>query len=360
MWLPATSRRSHHAPQVSGPIYGRNDVVLDRFPTTASSYRSWVVDLARDDPLFGLYSWNSSSDCCQWERVICATTSESRPVIALYLDSLVLMSFFEGEIPGHAFANLTKLVDLDMKQNNFTGSIPPQNLRELSLEENHFGGSIPEEIGNLSKLQRLSLRGNSFVGGIPSSLVSLKELQKLGKLKTIRFENNLLSGEIPSWLFDIKTLKKLFLGGNNNLTWNNNNNAKMVPKCMLSQLSMKSFGLSGKIPGWISTHKSLVFLDLSENQLQGPFPEWFAEMDIGSIFLSDNNLSGSLPLRLFQTLSLSVLSLSRNNFSRELPENVGDAIKLMILMLAGKQFLQGDSEIYNQDLSPSSIGFGKK
>ncbi|TXG73066.1 hypothetical protein EZV62_001645 [Acer yangbiense] len=308
-----------------------------------------------DDPLFGLYSWNSSSDCCQWERVMCATTSESRPVIALYLDSLVLMSFFEvttissrvltpllgvtslmildissnyimGEIPGHAFANLTKLVDLDMKQNNFTGSIPPQvfglrSLRvfssepeELSLEENRFGGNIPEEIGNLSKLQRLSLRGNSFVGGIPSSHVSLKELQ-----------------------FDI-TLKKLFLGGNNNLTWNNNNNAKIVPKCMLSQLSMKSFGLSGKIPGWISTHKSLVFLDLSENQLQGPFPEWLAEMDIRSIFLSDNNLSGSLPPRLFQTLRLSVLSLSRNNFSGELPENVGDAIKLMILMLAGNNF----------------------
>ncbi|KAK0597611.1 hypothetical protein LWI29_026860 [Acer saccharum] len=85
-----------------------------------------ATNSSADDPSFGLYSWNSSSDCCQWERVICSTISQSRPVIALYLDSLVLMSFFEGEIPGHAFANLTKLVDLDMKLNNFTGSIPPQ------------------------------------------------------------------------------------------------------------------------------------------------------------------------------------------------------------------------------------------
>ncbi|KAK4855887.1 hypothetical protein QYF36_012004 [Acer negundo] len=213
---------------------------------------SKLQNSSADDPLFGLYSWNSSSDCCQW--VICATTSESRPVIALYLDSLVFISFFgvtslmilgissnyiQGEIPGHAYANLTKLVDLDMKQNSFTGSIPLQNLRELSLEDNRFRGSIPEEIGNLSKLQRLSLRGNSFV-----------EIRQARKNSTRK--------QLALWLFDNKTLKKLFLGGYNNLTWNNNNNAKIVPKCMLSQLSMKSCGLSGKIPGWISTHKSLL------------------------------------------------------------------------------------------------------
>ncbi|KAI9196172.1 hypothetical protein LWI28_021632 [Acer negundo] len=180
MWLPATSRRSHHVRQVSGPIFSRND----GGSVPLSVDRTELQKLGRRS--------GESSDCCQW--VICATTSESRPVIALYLDSLVFISFFgvtslmilgissnyiQGEIPGHAYANLTKLVDLDMKQNSFTGSIPLQNLRELSLEDNRFRGSIPEEIGNLSKLQRLSLRGNSFVGGIPSSLVSLKELQVL-------------------------------------------------------------------------------------------------------------------------------------------------------------------------------------
>ncbi|KAH7838020.1 hypothetical protein Vadar_021112 [Vaccinium darrowii] len=61
----------------------------------------------------------------------------------------------------------------------------------------------------------------------------------------------------------------------------------------------------------------------------------FAEMEIGSIILSDNKLSNFIPPRLFHSLSLSVLSLSRKNFSGQLPENIGDATEIMILMLAG-------------------------
>ena len=62
---------------------------------------------------------------------------------------------------------------------------------------------------------------------------------------TQELENNLLTGEIPSWLFNINGLEDLFLEGNN-LIWNNN--AKIVPTCMLLQLSMKSCGLKAKNP----------------------------------------------------------------------------------------------------------------
>ena len=46
-------------------------------------------------PLSELESWNSSSDCCNWERVICSTRFHPRTVIALYLDSLVSMQSME-------------------------------------------------------------------------------------------------------------------------------------------------------------------------------------------------------------------------------------------------------------------------
>nr|XP_017225213.1 PREDICTED: MDIS1-interacting receptor like kinase 1-like [Daucus carota subsp. sativus] len=61
-------------------------------------------------------------------------------------------------------------------------------------------------------------------------------------------------------------------------------------------------------------------------------------MEIGSILLSRNKLSGKIPSRLFQSTSLSILILSRNNFSGELPENVGDANKIRVLMLSGNNF----------------------
>ncbi|KAJ6430769.1 hypothetical protein OIU84_018310 [Salix udensis] len=55
---------------------------------------------------------------------------------------------------------------------------------------------------------------------------------------------------------------------------------------MTSQLSLSSCRLAGRIPCWFSTQKALVFLDL---KLEEPFPQWLAEMDLGSTFLSDNN-----------------------------------------------------------------------
>ena len=142
-------------------------------------------------------------------------------------------------------------------------------------------------------------------------------------------ENNKLTGDIPACLFNIKGLKYLFLGGNN-LIWNNN--TKIVPKFMFYGLSMKSCGLVGQIPYCISTQKTLVSLDLSENHLEGMFPLWLAEMNLFYLILLDNNLKGSLPPSLFNNTKLQVLSLSRNNFYGELPSNIGNA-SLMVLGL---------------------------
>ncbi|KAK4345730.1 hypothetical protein RND71_035906 [Anisodus tanguticus] len=155
------------------------------------------------------------------------------------------------------------------------------------------------------------------------------------KLETLKLDNNMLSGETTSWLFNMKALKNLFLG-RNALKWNNN--AKIVPQCMLSGLSLQSCGLVGLIPGWISSQRSLDYLDLSKNQLEGIFPQWLADMELGTVILSDNNLTGSLPPSLFHSRSLSLLDLSRNRFSGELPENMGNATAIMILILAENSF----------------------
>ena len=76
----------------------------------------------------------------------------------------------------------------------------------------------------------------------------------------------------------------------------------------------------------------------AENELQGTFPQWLAEMEVAYIILPDNRLIGSLPPALFHSHSLWLLALSKNNFSGELPKNIGDANFLRILMLAGNNF----------------------
>ncbi|GMY16219.1 receptor-like protein 46 [Fagus crenata] len=114
---------------------------------------------------------------------------------------------------------------------------------------------------------------------------------------------------------------------------------------MLSGFSINSCGSGGEIPDWISSQKRLGFLDLGGNQLEGVFPQWVAEMEVTSIILSDNNLIGSLPSRLFNSQNLSVLILSHNNFYGELPDNIGkvpesisNIYDLMFLDLSNNRF----------------------
>ena len=90
---------------------------------------------------------------------------------------------------------------------------------------------------------------------------------------------------------------------------------------------------------WISTQKSLETLDLSENQLEGMFPQWLAEMEVHIIILSSNSLTGSLPPRLFDSQNLLDLNLSQNNFYGELPNNIGNVTLLKFLALDGNNFL---------------------
>ncbi|MBA0861235.1 hypothetical protein Goshw_025898 [Gossypium schwendimanii] len=153
------------------------------------------------------------------------------------------------------------------------------------------------------------------------------------KLETLQLENNMLSGEFPTWLFDLKEMKKLHLGGNK-LAWNNN--LAIEPKCKLSSLSLRSCSVKGQIPSWISNQTDLIYLDLSENDLEGDFPQWLAERNLGTIILSDNKLTGSLPSQLFQSRNLSVLALSRNKFSGELPEI--NTASIMVLLLSENNF----------------------
>ncbi|GMY16226.1 receptor-like protein 46 [Fagus crenata] len=290
-------------------------------------------------PLFrirSLMDFDLSYNCIQGELLGDSLANMSK-LVSLDLDG----NSFQGNIPKE-IGNMTKLQQLSLSYNNFFGEIPAsilnlKELKELYLSDNSLSMEIPIDIGNLSnittldfsynkltgtssiqkltKLETLYSQNNLLTGTIPSSI------QKLTKLKALNLENNKLTGDIPSCLFNIKGLVYLYLGGNN-LIWNNN--TKIVTKFMLEGLAMKSFGLAGEIPDWIPKQKTLAYLDLSENQLEGMFPLGLLEMNLVYIDLSDNKLKGSLPPSLFNNTNLSVLSLSRNNFYGELPSNIGE------------------------------------
>ncbi|XP_063941442.1 LRR receptor-like serine/threonine-protein kinase RGI1 [Daucus carota subsp. sativus] len=155
----------------------------------------------------------------------------------------------------------------------------------------------------------------------------------MSKLETLMLEDNTLSGEIPSWLFEIESLKNIYIG-RNKMIWKNS--VKINPKCMLSQISLRSCKIEGDISGWISTRKDLDILDLSNHQLTGRFPQWLAGMDVGSLLLSDKNLTASTSFS--NQSDLRILDLSSNNLDGSIPSeraNLNGMIRSDIVISMG-------------------------
>ena len=74
--------------------------------------------------------------------------------------------------------SVVNTTELDLYNNQLTGSIPPEienltNLTYLNLGNNQLTGSIPSEIGNLTNLTSLIFSGNQLTGGIPESICDL-------------------------------------------------------------------------------------------------------------------------------------------------------------------------------------------
>ena len=193
-----------------------------------------LANLTDDD----LKYWNSSSDGCLFPFVKCSssnvveidlgdlnpyrapwrvwTSTILTPLFHIRTLTVLGLPFNEirGELPRDGFANLSNLVSLDLRGNNFSGSLPSQLfqlrfLQTLDMADNSFNGNIPPEIGNMTKLSYLSFSNNNFSGEIPTSIVSLKELT------TLDLSFNSLSLEIPIDFGKLSNIDHLDLSYNN-------------------------------------------------------------------------------------------------------------------------------------------------
>ena len=134
-------------PSFSCPLHQKHALLHFKSTLTAIYNSKYSVKFVELD------SWNpvSASDCCSWGRVNCSRTGSVtelqlrqvaipppdfdpvlisseilRPIFRIRSIELLDISYnyFEGELPGDGFGNLTKLFHLDMRDNNFNGAIP--------------------------------------------------------------------------------------------------------------------------------------------------------------------------------------------------------------------------------------------
>lgn len=201
--------------------------------------------------------------------------------------------------------------------NNLTGTIPPEfgyieDMTAVTLQSQEgLSGSIPSTIGNMVNLKSFSLlfMGPKFGGVIPSSLFTIPAIE------WITIGQNEGDWEFPT---SIESGHQ----GNSVLG-----------------LHIKSTGIFGTIPPFISAFTNIKELDLSSNSLEGIVPDSFGSLTSLEYFdLHDNNLNGTLPQSLGQLASMTSMSFGENNFQGPLPSWLGNLSKLRVLDLSYNKF----------------------
>ncbi|KAL2905835.1 hypothetical protein RDABS01_004545 [Bienertia sinuspersici] len=292
---------------------------------------------------------------------------------------------FTGSIPP-TIGNCSKLVSLDLSFNYLTGTIPTTlgsllHLKDLIMWMNNLHGDIPSQLTSIKALENLILDYNHLTGTIPSGLMNCTNLN------WISLSSNKLSGTIPSWIGSLNNLAILKLSNNSfygeipvelgeckSLLWldlNSNHLNGSIPSALAKQSGKMAIGLvvgkkyvylrnyggqgchgtgnllefagirsnavdriptmckfqqvyQGNTQPNFNYNGSMIFLDLSYNNLQGGIPKELGTMFYLSILnLGHNNLSGPIPEELSGMKNIGVMDLSHNHLSGPIPPSLG-------------------------------------
>ncbi|KAF8033044.1 hypothetical protein BT93_D1817 [Corymbia citriodora subsp. variegata] len=263
------------------------------------------------------------------------------------LTSLKLLSSSNSDLSGnlsdHSLCNLVKLEQLDLSRNRITGRLPTcwrNTIRILNLEDNEFMDSLTSSpIASLASLEFLSITGNHF--DIPSSL---------------------------SPLADHSRLKVLFLGDNNLII--DTKVASSIPRLQLKVFRMSnslSKGFKVTSLSFLNHQYDMRIMDLSSNDIRGPFPAWLLENNtkLEMLFLADNlfttlevpsrtlfnlrvmdisnnGMRGELTTKFCANVpNLDHLNLSANGLEGNIPSNLGSIKSLYFLDLSSNNFSGG-------------------
>ncbi|XP_035547277.1 receptor like protein 21-like [Juglans regia] len=294
-----------------------------------------------------LPSWvdHEKSDCCDWERVTCNSTTGH--LIELSLDNLMQDPRYNYDDEyyykmGQFYERLSrKLVTL-------------RNLNTLDISSNSYNGTLPnqgfERLAVLRNLETLILDSNNFPYSIiPSLSGTFERLSVLRNLKTLNLDDNGFNDSIIPSLSGLTSLTSLSLTGNylrgGGEGWkmlSRLENLEILDLCK-NLLNDTSFLQS------IVAVKSLKTLNLKYNQLTGSFStkEVANLTNLEVLILQGNHFGGRLAIQEFCALKkLKVLDLSHNYFEGILPPCLNNMTSFVVLDISGNQFNGNASSSY--------------
>ncbi|CAL4910685.1 unnamed protein product [Urochloa decumbens] len=228
---------------------------------------------------------------------------------AIYLD--LSSNQFSGELPLNLqFMSVTYLL---LQSNHLNGSVPqlPASIELLDISKNCLNGQLPSNFG-VPNLQIVVLFSNFITGNIPESICQWPQL------RTLDLSNNLLTMELPDC--GRKELKQ-WNSSSNNSSRDNSASSYILE---IHTLLLNNNNLSGEFPLFLKQCQNLMFLGLSQNKFSGKLPKWINE-DMPSLVmlrLRSNNFSGHIPIQTTRLVSPHILDLANNTFSGVIPQSL--------------------------------------
>ncbi|XP_029124542.1 receptor-like protein EIX2 [Cajanus cajan] len=228
-----------------------------------------------------------------------------------------------------SMGTLVKLKALVLANNNLTGELPCtlkncSNLIMLDVGENMLSGPIPPWIGeSMLQLIILNMGGNHFSGNLPIHLCYLKHIQLLD------LSRNYMSGGIPTCLKNFTAMAENSINRSDTMQrvhWINSSYYEVYGRVSLDDYTFEiTWMWKGVEQGFRNPELNLKSIDLSCNNLTGEIPKEIGYLlGLVSLNLARNNLSGEIPSEIGNLSSLDYLDLSRNHFSGRIPSSLSE------------------------------------
>ncbi|CAN6816568.1 unnamed protein product, partial [Brassica oleracea] len=247
---------------------------------------------------------------------------------------------FMGSVPSYLF-KAKGLQVLNLRHNRISGMIlntigKTSDLGVLLLGNNSFQTHIPENICQLSNVGLLDLSHNKFKGAIPSSLQENIEFACFDKMSfgcnaiinpydySVGF-SSFQRWRYPSALYLVDTQLELGLQSTPATTVNFLSKSRYETYQgdilrYIYGLDLSSNQLSGEIPVEVWDLKNIISLNFSSNCLIGSIPDSISNLkNLESLDLSNNKLHGNIPPQLADLNNLGYFNVSYNDLSGEIP-----------------------------------------
>jgi len=194
---------------------------------------------------------------------------------------------------------------------------------------------VNSTLNKLPKLESLRLDGVLVMNGLPLDLTTFSSL------KSLQMKSCGLTGNLPDFLsipkyLEILDLRKNYLEGTvPTIEWKHSRSSKAP---YLRQLLLSENFLSGTIPD-LSGLGMLRTLNLGYNNLVSTIPKEISRLYyLKKLILNDNNLTGTMDQKMKGMKHLQYLDLSNNYLSGTIPKNMTDLKRLQYLSIHDNNF----------------------